>query len=463
MRTTALQVSGHAFLVRMCERALVLGDGGMSGEPLRAQRRAVFVGVLLTALVAGVAAALAVMRPQPSIEDAGIVVDDTGGVYVRLDDTFHPVTNVASARLLLGRPDPVVRTTAQELRRYPEGPPVGIPVAPELTPAERSSWYLCSPGGRETGADAAHVEVVAGPPLPPVAPFLAETPGDFSAPGGGDAVTWLVSDGTRSRIDAGAARAFGVRPVPVDPVVLDAVPRGPDIVLPRGQSGLPAPFDVQGRIIRAGGRMFLVVEGGVGEMHGAQQAFAGALAGVDEIDAALSTVLALPEKEALPGVPAEDVEWAHPGRVCVGGDAVDRDGPAGSVVVDGAGVTGEPGVTDAGVGIGGADVTGESGARDADGAVTGDDSDGVHLRAPRGSAALVTERGLYVVSDAGVRFRAGSADELAALGLGDPVEVPWSVIAVLPDGGELTTDRARRTVPAHTPTTTSAESTTGIR
>ncbi|WJY76966.1 ESX-1 secretion system protein eccB1 [Corynebacterium bovis DSM 20582 = CIP 54.80] len=98
MRTTALQVSGHAFLVRMCERALVLGDGGMSGEPLRAQRRAVFVGVLLTALVAGVAAALAVMRPQPSIEDAGIVVDDAGGVYVRVDDTFHPVTNVASAR-----------------------------------------------------------------------------------------------------------------------------------------------------------------------------------------------------------------------------------------------------------------------------------------------------------------------------------------------------------------------------
>lgn len=31
MRTTALQVSGHAFLVRMCERALVLGDGGDVG------------------------------------------------------------------------------------------------------------------------------------------------------------------------------------------------------------------------------------------------------------------------------------------------------------------------------------------------------------------------------------------------------------------------------------------------
>ncbi|MDK8511719.1 type VII secretion protein EccB [Corynebacterium bovis] len=463
MRTTALQVSGHAFLVRMCERALVLGDGGMSGEPLRAQRRAVFVGVLLTALVAGVAAALAVMRPQPSIEDAGIVVDDAGGVYVRVDDTFHPVTNVASARLLLGRPDPVVRTTAQELRRYPEGPPVGIPVAPELTPAERSSWYLCSPAGRETGADAGHVEVVAGPPLPPAGSFLAETPGDSSAPGGGDATTWLVTDGSRSRIDAGAARAFGVRPVPVDPVVLDAVPRGPDIVLPRGPSGLPAPFDVQGRIVRAGGRMFLVVEGGVGEVHGAQQAFAGALAGVDEIDAALSTVLALPEKEALPGVPADDVEWAHPGRVCVGGDAADRDGPAGIVVADGAGVTGGPGTTDADRDSGGA---GGPGATDAARGGTGDDSDGgdgVHLRAPRGSAALVTERGLYVVSDAGVRFRAGSADELAALGLGDPTEVPWSVIAVLPDGGELTADRARRTVPAHTPAATSAESTTGIR
>jgi hypothetical protein len=68
---------------------------------------------------------------------------------------------------------------------------------------------------------------------------------------------------------------------------------------------------------------------------------------------------------------------------------------------------------------------------------------------PRGTVALVTERGLVLVSESGIRYSVGSAEDLAALGVLDedqlPVSVPWRVIEPLPDGGELSVERARRT------------------
>ncbi|MDN6814220.1 MAG: type VII secretion protein EccB [Corynebacterium variabile] len=73
-----------------------------------------------------------------------------------------------------------------------------------------------------------------------------------------------------------------------------------------------------------------------------------------------------------------------------------------------------------------------------------------HYTGPRGTAAVVTERGLALVSESGVRYAVPSPEELAALGVLEdgelPVQVPWRVIEPLPDGGELSVERARRTV-----------------
>ena len=53
MRTTGIQVSGFNFLLRRLELALVIGDPRMAHDPLRSQRRALVVVVLLSLLIAG--------------------------------------------------------------------------------------------------------------------------------------------------------------------------------------------------------------------------------------------------------------------------------------------------------------------------------------------------------------------------------------------------------------------------
>ena len=82
VRTTSLQVSGYRFLLRRLELALVIGDPRMAHDPLRAQRRSIGVGLLLSALIAGGAVMLSLLRPAPSIDDAALVADETFSRWV---------------------------------------------------------------------------------------------------------------------------------------------------------------------------------------------------------------------------------------------------------------------------------------------------------------------------------------------------------------------------------------------
>src|SRR6187549_2254469 len=78
--TTRLQVSGYRFLVRRMEHALVRGDIRMLHDPMRAQSLSLTAGCVL----------------------AIVMSRDSGALYVRIDDTLHPVLNLASARLVTG-------------------------------------------------------------------------------------------------------------------------------------------------------------------------------------------------------------------------------------------------------------------------------------------------------------------------------------------------------------------------
>ena len=57
-------------------------------DPLRSQRRAIAVGVLLSLLIAGGAVMLALLRPQPAVNEAALAQDEAGGLYVRLGRPF---------------------------------------------------------------------------------------------------------------------------------------------------------------------------------------------------------------------------------------------------------------------------------------------------------------------------------------------------------------------------------------
>ncbi|MEB3063002.1 type VII secretion protein EccB [[Mycobacterium] zoologicum] len=142
--TTRLQVSAHRFQARRMERALRCGQP--AGGPAPGGSALAF-GCLLSAVALAGAVALAVLRPQPGLGDAPILLDRaSGALYVRVGDTVHPVFNLASARLIAGTaadPRPVDGAAIGRARR---GPPLGIPGAPGVLGRaldDTATWSIC--------------------------------------------------------------------------------------------------------------------------------------------------------------------------------------------------------------------------------------------------------------------------------------------------------------------------------
>ncbi|PKZ40678.1 type VII secretion protein EccB, partial [Kytococcus schroeteri] len=94
---------------------------------------------------------LGLLRPQPSLEGADLVADETGTLHLRLEDSYHPITNVASARLILQQPVEVQKTTAEQLSQVPLGQPIGIPQVPGLVAAPEREWLYCDRAAGGTG------------------------------------------------------------------------------------------------------------------------------------------------------------------------------------------------------------------------------------------------------------------------------------------------------------------------
>ncbi|MDN6404705.1 MAG: type VII secretion protein EccB, partial [Corynebacterium sp.] len=275
-------MSGYAFLLRRTELALVIGDPRMAQDPLRTQRRAIGVGLLLSLLVAGGMLLVAMLRPQPSIDGAGLVADESGALHVRIDDVFHPVTNVASARLLLGSTEEVTRSTSAQLSQLPSGPPVGISDAPGVVAAASSQWALCRDG----------VVAATGGSVQDAGPVVVDAPNGL----------WLVVDDTRmllgpsDGIGGQLARAVGAAPVPVTEGMLQVLRRGPDVSL-GALDGL----------VTSGDRVFLAGPTRVAEMTGTRRAVAEVLVPTPAEQLPLAEILSRSEMTgtaALSHVPA---------------------------------------------------------------------------------------------------------------------------------------------------------------
>ncbi|MGH3561388.1 MAG: type VII secretion protein EccB, partial [Mycobacterium sp.] len=97
--TTQLQVSGYRFTMRRIERALLRGDVQPVHEPLRARSFSLTAGCMLAAIAVTGCVLVALVRPQPALANAPIVMGrQSGALYVRVGETLHPVLNLASAR-----------------------------------------------------------------------------------------------------------------------------------------------------------------------------------------------------------------------------------------------------------------------------------------------------------------------------------------------------------------------------
>src|SRR6202022_4166070 len=129
---TRHQVSGWRFVMRRIASGVALHDTRMLVDPLRTQTRAVLMGALLviTALVGCFVFSL--IRPNGSAANNPVLADrSTAALYVRVGDQLHPVLNLASARLIVGRPVSPATVKSSELDKFPRGNLIGIPGAPE--------------------------------------------------------------------------------------------------------------------------------------------------------------------------------------------------------------------------------------------------------------------------------------------------------------------------------------------
>ena len=419
----------------------------MDDDPMRAQSRSLLAGCVLAVIAVAGCAILALVKPQGTPGSAPIVMArESGAVYVRVGDTLHPTYNLASARLIAHLDaDPVMVGTAS-IASVKRGPRMGIPGAPGAigAPVSDPSWAVC---------DAERTVVIVGAPTPSLDPSrtVLVTPRGESA-----ATTYLLYDGWRAEVDlrdraiVRALRLDGVVPLRVSRALLDTVPEVPEVTVPRiAGAGTAGPSSMGGlavgtvvRVARTDvDEFFVVLVDGVQRVGAvAADVIRFAYGGTDDIPTVTPATVAtatlvdtlpvatFPTRARLP-VGAHDAalvcaRWHH-GDIRRGSNTVVLVGNRSVMDVD---------VTELAL---------------ADG--EGPHVDGVAVPSGRSvyvrSARTVGDDGAagprFLVTDSGVAFGIRDDEAASYLGLPDsPEPAPWSILAHLPHGPELSTDAA---------------------
>ncbi|WP_297728738.1 type VII secretion protein EccB [Mycobacterium sp.] len=443
--TIRLQVSGYRFLLRRLECALLGRDIHTADEPLRAQTTSLAVGCVLAAIALLGYALLGLLRPHVDLGQARIVMgQQSGALYVRVGDTWHPVLNLASARLIVAtaaNPQPVRES---DLGRTKRGPLLGIPGAPPLLgeplSADESAWTICDTEG--TGA----TTVIAGPTDGSSVRRLGTDDALLVAPASGSP-SYLLYNGQRAVVDLAdtavvrALRLEGHAPRLVSQSLLNAVPEAPPISSPRlraagdASAGMPGfPVGSVLRITRGDGdEYYVVLPGGVqriGRVAADLLRFSDSRGTANAIPVAPDAIRAAGIVNMLPlaGFPDRAPALAGGSTLCV----TSKLAPSVSHDIAFLAGSGLP------VPAGQAPVT----LSQADG--RGPALDGAYL--PPGRSAYV--RGdnrfgtRYLVTDTGVRFAIHDDDAAHDLGLPAPIPAPWPMLAVLPSGPELSRQNA---------------------
>ncbi|GAB3129265.1 type VII secretion system ESX-4 subunit EccB4 [Tsukamurella serpentis] len=423
----------------------------MISDPMASQSRSLLVGLVLALVVTGGCGILALIRPQGAVGDAKIVLaKESGALYVHLDDVLHPVTGLASARLVVGEAAAPVPVKDGRLNGYTRGPEVGIVGAPAQILGPRTAWrdgaqpwLLCD-------------RTIVAPPDQPAAPDRLETSviADPPASGADDGAvlvrrgeqSFLLLRGLRVPVDPSdpvTRRITGLdgsRGRPVSAALLNAFRLADPLAVPQipgrgGRSVLPGV--TIGEVVRVADadrdRLYAVLADGLQPVGAwaADLIRAGDPTGAPISTVAASTVAAAPTVRSLP---VRDLPDHRPQMrslreaptLCA---AASADGSGGGTVELRTGPgTPAPGST---VVLAGADAGGDA-------------LDAAYVPPGTGEYVVAAEPGgerrdgLYYVSDSGVRYGIPDVATARTLGLAhQPRPVPWSVLSALPAGPDL--------------------------
>jgi type VII secretion protein EccB len=255
--STRTQVTGYQFLARRTAMALTRWRVRMEIEPGRRQTLAVVASVSAAGVVCLGALLYSFISPSGALNESPIIADrDSGALYVKVGDKLYPALNLASARLIAGRPDNPHKVRGSQIAEQPHGPLVGIPGAPsEFSPTSpaTSSWLVCDSVAPKAGV---------GAPSPVTVTVIDGTPdltGRRHVLSGAEAVvlkyekdTYVIRQGRRSRIDSvnrAVLLPLGLTPEnvsqarPMSRALYDALPVGPELSVPKvPDAGKPAGF-----------------------------------------------------------------------------------------------------------------------------------------------------------------------------------------------------------------------------
>jgi type VII secretion protein EccB len=409
----------------------------MIDEPMRAKSRSLLTGCALAAIAVVGCAILAVVRPQEALGDSPVImVKESGALYVRIGDTFHPALNLASARLVVGSPAKPEVVREFELRRAKRGALLGIPGAPDdlpdPIPADESRWTVCD--------DATGTTVIAGSRPAASAAMPLNSGRAVLARPRGESVTYLLYGGARARVslaELSVSRALhldAVEPQELSSALLNAIPEVPPITAPAiPGAGAPGPETLGlavGSVVRVmradADELFVILADGVQRVSPVAAdiiRFSNSHGVRDIVTVTADAIGATPSVQTLPVATFPDtaVRPVSEAVVCAqwSPTVAANDG----------------GITTFGATVGPVDPE-QAAVRMAHADGVGPNVDAVFV--PPGRCLFVQSPQWYVVSDTGVRYGL-NAESAAALGLPrQPAPAPWSFVKLLADGPELT-------------------------
>ncbi|GAA4897547.1 type VII secretion protein EccB [Stackebrandtia albiflava] len=451
MRTRREQFQAYHFVTRRIVSAMTSGRPDNLELPLRRTTMSVLGGLALAVLIFVGFWVVGLIFPagnQLWKQEGSIVIDDeSGAVYVYIDATLFPVTNLASAKLMFDSPDvPVHMVSPADLAGEPRGWEIGIRGGPESLPPPDAlvslPWQVCTaPEPDNPMRQTSHVLLDA--------PATGESLGDggLVVADEADERFLVLADRKHEVSDDATLLALGIDPdavTRVDSIFLDAVVMGPALEAPdiddRGDSAdALSDHDAEyGDLFTAGGRDYVLTVDGLAPIGATSKAL-------------------LSDGEPVTPTSLTATEVDEVGTTTVEPEGFPQDVPRQVTAPDGAAVCTvfeDEEITVSWYPEAPAEIGSPASFAPRDGLDVVDTAE--HVWVPGGGGALIRSQAtpgavdgtLYLITDLGVKY-ALAGDAATLLGYRDvtPLPVPATFVALIPTGPALDPERARTQVP----------------
>lgn len=274
--TTKAQLSAYRLMIRRVEQAFTRRDVRLLASPFSGQTISFCVGLFIASLVVAIGFLQAYLSPRADQNGASMVITKSGGYFVMYDDgtglALHPVTNLASARLIVGKADIPKVVKDDSLNKQPRGQLMGVPSGPNnlrTRDDDNAQWTVC-----DKNTDAAELSLTKTQSLSTtlfagtdsLSPAVTDlTPNDailIKSDGAAADRQWLIYNGERTSIgtqDQATRAAINLTPavaaksVTISKGLFNAIPAAPTLTAPyiadRGRINPALPDVLNGDVI----------------------------------------------------------------------------------------------------------------------------------------------------------------------------------------------------------------------